>query len=247
MESPEFTYYSEKSFFHGFVKRVMGTRFDILVLGLNESKSKFLWNDVCALLSHAEKVFDRFDDSSEVSNYNLSLKDKKDIFLSKDLSEALDIAEKYNTLTDGNFDIRCSGEGVDFGGFAKGWALKQIKSMLDDVESAFVDLGSSSILAKGHHPALDCWKVDLQSPFDGKVITSFNLKDTSLSTSGNTPSYSGHILNPMTGESVKDNMLCTVLCPDPLDAEVLSTALMVGEGEWKNNFKDAEFKRYYLS
>lgn len=247
MEGPEFTYYSEKSFFHGFVKRVMGTRFDILVLGLNETESKGLWNDICSLLSHAEKVFDRFDALSEVSNYNLSLKDKYEITLSKDLSDALVMAEKYNTLTDGNFDIRYSGAGVDFGGFAKGWALKRIKLMLDDVDSAFVDLGSSSILAKGHHPALDCWKVDLQSPFDGKVIASFDLKDTSLSTSGNTPSYSGHILNPMTGESVKDNMLCTALCPDPLDAEVLSTSLMVGEGEWEKNFRNADFKRYYLS
>ena len=62
-------------------------------------------------------------------------------------------------------------------------------------------------------------------------VREISLNDKSMSTSGNAPSYSGHIRDPRTGQSCQGRKLVTVLSDNPLDAEVLSTVLMIAEDE----------------
>lgn len=57
----------------------------------------------------------------------------------------------------------------------------------------------------------------------------YRLCNEALSVSGNSPGYCGHILNPISGEACCDRRLVVARCPDPLDAEVISTAIMVGD------------------
>ena len=71
-----------------------------------------------------------------------------------------------------------------------------------------------------------------------------------MSTSGNSPSYSGHIVHPVTGKPNHDRKLISVVSPDPLDAEVLSTATMIATDDEisriNDKFADSIVKTYNL-
>ena len=133
--------------------------------------------------------------------------------------------------------FRQKGCAVDFGGFGKGFALDRVRDLLRQmkVNNAFISFGESAVLALGHHPHGDCWKTGVKhllSP--GKSIENFKISDQALSTSA---SYTGtdsggkrvHIFHPRTGKPVVRNASVSVVASSALDAEVLSTALLLAD------------------
>lgn len=261
MTNPQFTYYPGQVFFHGSTGRAMGTKFDALVRGLSESVSSRIWDEICAMVRGDEAVFDRYSPESEVFAVNKALEAGTPVRISEELEQAIVQSGLYRELTGGLFDITrrdfsalklenhclsCSAADtkLDFGGFAKGWTLGRIVQLLrkEGVVSAFLDFGMSSIYAMGQHPAGAPWQVELRSPYDGTLLDVFCLQDGALSISGNSPSYSAHIVDPRSGEPVRSRRLCSVQCADPLDAEVLSTAAMVCGG--KLEIDDTVIKSY---
>ena len=90
----------------------------------------------------------------------------------------------------------------------------------------------------------------MPSPYDGREVERYTLRDATLSTSGNTPSYSGHIVNPLTGEPIEQRMMCAVVARDAIEAEVLSTAMMIATQEQMQRIvtgrDDVRVKRYNL-
>lgn len=253
MTEGKFTYYPQQCFFHGSIAKVMGTRFDALVRGFSEGVSRRIWEEICSLMSLDEGIFDRFKPESEVSELNVNLKEKGYSSLSSELEAAIVKSGEYWSLSAGLFDITRQdfsklrvenhrlyseekGIDLDFGGFAKGWTLGRIVALLkrNGAVSAFLDLGNSSIYAMGEHPAGAPWKLDLNSPYDGRLLDSFELKDTALSISGNSPSYNGHIIDPRSGQAQTGRLVCSVQSPDPLEAEVLSTVAMLEKIEYEN-------------
>ena len=143
-------------------------------------------------------MLNRFDATSEVSKLN-SHTQQDSVSVSAELEDILRSCQYYYektlhlfdiTLNDfsqiqihGNHHISFSNFSVtlDFGGFAKGYALKKIQEILlrGNIENAFVDFGNSSIMGIGHHPYGDCWKVSLQNPYTQKKVTSI-LSDNPL-------------------------------------------------------------------
>jgi thiamine biosynthesis lipoprotein len=114
---------------------------------------------------------------------------------------------------------------LDLGGIGKGIALKGVERLLREagVSSALVSFGESSILAIGHHPAGAPWPVSLaEAP-----QTVLALQDRSLSVSGQGGRC--HIIDPRRGEWAEGPALTAVVAPCPVDAEVLSTALLIAE------------------
>ena len=239
-------FFPERELFHGFVPRVMGTKFDFISVGTEAAGAELLWNRMCAEASRLDAMLNRFDPSSELSALNSS-SDAGETAVSAELAALITEAERYRELTGGLFDIArgSCGEGsvlcgqgradlrggnLDFGGFAKGYFLSRCRRMLSEagVGTAYLDFGGSSIYAAGHHPFGDSWKVSLPHPFGGAPLASFDLVDLSLSVSGNQPGYSGHICDPRTMQAVTVRRVCAVTAADPLDAEVASTAAMVG-------------------
>ena len=75
-----------------------------------------------------------------------------------------------------------------------------------------------------------------------------NLKNTSLSTSGNSPNYTNHIVRPGSGQKNNERKLVCVVSGNPVDAEVLSTTLMVATEQEQErilqNFEIESFKIY---
>ncbi len=262
-------YYKDEAMFHGFIPHIMGTRLDILMIHSDAEPLNRLWAHITNELESLDKMLNRFDPQSEVSGINKHAIQNK-IQISKELEEIFQLCQYYYENTLHLFDITLkdfskiqihdnqrisfasSTITLDFGGFAKGYALKKIKKFIEqeNVNHAFVDFGNSSIMGIGHHPYGDCWKVSLQNPYTQQTLDEFCLTDNTLSTSGNTEQYTGHIINPLTGIYNEQKKVTSILSDNPLDAEILSTVWMIADDQQREqineNFKHIKGTIYTL-
>ncbi len=136
-----------------------------------------------------------------------------------------------------------SGVKIDLCGIGKGYALDKVKEILlwNEVQNAVVSFGESSILAMGHHPYGDSWRIGIQHIYSpGMSVHTFELNNKSLSTSGVRPEkdvnkrMNGfHIINPHTGNLIQDQKAFSVTSESATEAEVLSTALVASADEHK--------------
>lgn len=223
MTAAECTYDRDGSLFEGVATGLMHTRLELLVCGLPEDAARALWAAVTAEVARLEKIFNRFDQESDVSAWNAGRRTG----LAPELSEAVTLCEDYKARTGGVFDVRHAGP-LDFGGFAKGYALQAVARLIRQAGSsqAFVNFGNSTILGMGTHPFGDSWKVAVSDPWTHEPLAEFCLRDATLSVSGNSPGYVGHIVNPLSGAGDVSHRIAAVVSAAPLDAEVLSTAAL---------------------
>ncbi len=129
------------------------------------------------------------------------------------------------------------GIGIDLGGFGKGFALERLAGSLraQGVEQAFLSFGESSITVLGSHPHGPSWPVGIANMFQpSETVHAFHLSDASLSSSGTAPSNCiggprafGHIVDPRNGRPIQGYRSMSVASPSGIEAEVLSTALLV--------------------
>ncbi len=128
---------------------------------------------------------------------------------------------------------------IDFGGIAKGLALDRAAAILRDhgVESARLNVGTSTIVAVGAPPGKSGWTVDIRSPYNNgedAYIATVDIRNESLSTSSRTERYIeidgqryGHIVDPRTGMPTTGILSATAITPNGLESDVLSTAFYV--------------------
>lgn len=201
-----------------------------------------------------DKMLNKFDVGSEVYTVN-SKAFHYPVKVSKDLCSILTEAVDFHKKTDGLFDITVSDISaleldsstqsisfksedlsIDFGGFGKGLALREVNTILDSygVSSALVNFGNSSILAKGKHPHGEYWPIGVDDPRKkGEIIDTLKARDISISISGNSIKKV-HIYNPISKTYIDANQITVVMAEDPLVAEVLSTVLMIADIEQGN-------------
>ena len=123
-----------------------------------------------------------------------------------------------------------AGVRLDPGAFGKGYALEAAASALREagVSSALLEMGRSSYRAIGAPPRQSGWLIHLDDPTEGGTLTtSVLLNDEALSTSGNLGPLGVHVLDPRSGEPAEAALQVTVIAPDAMDADILSTALLV--------------------
>lgn len=265
------TYYESSKMFHGSLQNIMGTRFDILIIGQSKLKSQEIWNDIVFELQRFDRIFNRFDSTSETSKINRKAV-LEPVHVSLEMWTILKSCRQYNIRTLGLFDITLDDFSkvllderehsviflkedisLDFGGYAKGYALAKIKDLIHQagVKHCFIDFGNSSILGMGRHPYGDAWKVSIENPYNhDEVLDEISLKDEALSVSGNTPAYTGHIVRPASREAMKERKVLSITSKEPLEAEILSTAFMVATREEKKylseNFEIINIIEYSL-
>lgn len=127
----------------------------------------------------------------------------------------------------------------DFGGAAKGRALDEAASALQEegaVESGLISSGSTT-LAFGEKPDAEPWRIGIEDPRDPEevVATVQATGDITVSTSGDYQRFFErdgvryhHILDPVTGLPARGLRSLTVIGEIPgLYSDVLSTALFV--------------------
>ena len=271
LDTGSFTYYETSLMFHGSLMNIMGTRFDILLLGKNKEQAEAIWYKIESGLKQLHAVLNRFDETSETSRINRDAPHQF-VEVSDKMWHILNNCKYYYQKTSGLFDITLKDFSaiqldeerksvffentqtrIDFGGYGKGYALKKIKVILEEsgIQHCLVDFGNSSILGMGHHPYGDAWEITIENPYNlGQLVDKIALKDKSLSISGNTPAYSGHIVSPGSGQPVEEHKIVSVIAKDPLDAEILSTAFMIANRKQreqiKKNFTIQTVKEYRL-
>ncbi len=148
--------------------------------------------------------------------------------------------------------------GIDPGAFGKGLALREATRTLqtEGIEDALLSFGGSSLMGLGRHPHGPHWPAGITHIFrPHRNVYIFPLNNTALSSSGasaqRTPAGSQQylpIFHPRTGMPVQGWKTVSVMTPDPLEAEVLSTALLTGNkrerkrllGKFKNILRAIE-------
>jgi len=116
------------------------------------------------------------------------------------------------------------GMSIDLGGIAKGFAADEILRIFKEygIESAMINLGSSSIYALGAKPNGDPWSVAIRHPRqDGEYLCVVQLTDQALSTSGDYERYfiqNGkryhHIFDPATGYPAEAGIMSSTVVID---------------------------------
>lgn len=174
------------------------------------------------------------------------------------LRELLDVPFNERFILHGDlFTKHCSDVRIDSGGIGKGMALEGLEKTVRSfgIHSAFISFGGSSVLGVGTHPYGHAWKVGIRHPLKAEVVAEeVDLVDSSLSVSGNSLNNrrkygeTGHILDPLTGQFCDGLDMAIAVSRNPVEAEMLSTAMMAagknGEAMLKNQFPDVLFKRY---
>jgi thiamine biosynthesis lipoprotein len=147
----------------------------------------------------------------------------------KDLLEAkpqmTDIVIDNNQAYSNNSRVQ-----LDFGGYAKGYALDSALAYLREqgVKNALINIGGN-IIALGKHGDKP-WRVGIQHPRKPSAIATLDLEDGwAIGTSGDYQRYFElggkrycHIIDPATGYPAKGVQAVTVLIPPQSNAGVLS-------------------------
>lgn len=133
--------------------------------------------------------------------------------------------------------FQSKGMSIDLGGFGKGYALEYLAASLrvQGVERAFLSFGESSITVLGSHPHGPAWPVGIANMFHpAQTVHTFQLHNASLSSSGTAPFNRmggprtfGQIIDPRSGRPIEGYRTMSVASPSGIEAEVLSTALLV--------------------
>ncbi len=117
---------------------------------------------------------------------------------------------------------------VDLGAFGKGYAVDRMAETLRewDIGSALVHGGKSSVAAFGTAPGSSGWPVTISHPLDrGRMLLRVTLNGRAMGASG--IEKGPHIIDPFTGEPVRNRLGAWALAQDAAAADALSTAFMI--------------------
>lgn len=249
----------------------MHTRVDMVLCGRQDEEELMLVVDaVYEMLCRLEKMANYYDADSELGRLNRTAAEGPQP-VSRELYEMLAFCVDCYNRTGGCFDVTVhsvnhtphticnillspqeytlyflrSGVTINLSGFLKGYALEKIRTLLQhyEVENALVNMGNSSVLALGHPPMAEGWKVDFgQVPaFQRKECSELLLQNECLTTSGNDSQERKHIINPQNGKPVEGEKRVSVVTANGIIGEVLSTGLFVADDHHRK-LLEAEFR-----
>lgn len=154
----------------------------------------------------------------------------------EEIEDALKLVGYKSVSLDGN-TVRFSedGRGIDIGAVGKGMAAKAAISALKEqnVEEAIVNLGGNVCVLGDKNG--EKYKIGIKDPQSDGLLGYVSVGNTSVVTSGiyeRNFEYDGkiyhHILDTSTGYPADNGLLSvTVVCDDPVAADILSTAFFV--------------------
>ena len=154
-----------------------------------------------------------------------------------------------------------AGMELDVGAVAKGYAGDLLAEAVrtNDISSALLDLGQSTIVAIGTKPGGKPWRIGIRDPAGESYLAVVELTDMSLGTSGGYQRYFEqdgvtywHILDPDTAAPARSGLSSvTVVAPSALTCDGLSTALFVmgleeGTQFWRDH-PELEFEAIFVT
>lgn len=124
---------------------------------------------------------------------------------------------------------------LDMGGIAKGYAGDCAQEALRQhgITRALVEAGGD-IVVSGPPPGQKGWRIEIANAGSGSTPRTITLANAAISSSGDTEQFVefhgrrySHIVDPRTGLGLTDRIAVTVLAPDGITADSLSTAVSV--------------------
>ncbi len=229
----------------------MNTRIDLAICAEADAENlEEIATEIKAEIQKYEEIANRFSPESELSFVNENGFTGKTMVISPELYEILADCQVYNQKTLGYFDISINSFSrykknakayildsknsavqlshpdvqLDLSGFIKGYALAKVSQLLEKkgIENALINIGNSSVLAKGNHPFGNGWKISV--PATGNEYV---LQNECLTTSGNTDVTKYPVINPKTGEIDRSKSSVSVITTCPTIGEVLSTVAYI--------------------
>ena len=162
-----------------------------------------------------------------------------------DIQRALELVDYRDLLLDpaqGTAGLRRSGQSLDLGGIAKGFAADQVMNIFQefDVRSAYANLGGN-VAAWGGRPDGLPWQVGIQHPrsADG-LVGAVAVRDGVVVTSGDYQRFATdprgrrfhHILNPSSGYPAASDLLSVTVAADSgVLADAYATGLFIAGKE----------------
>jgi thiamine biosynthesis lipoprotein len=156
----------------------------------------------------------------------------------RSLRETLELVDDRRLVLDnGTAFLPLKGMAVDVGGIAKGYAVDRAYDycLSEGIRDFLIDF-SGNVRAAGRPLREDCWQVGIRDPFDGsRMLGRIALPaGMAIATSGSYERFVdvagkrfSHIIDPRTGYPVSGVSSTTVLCPNAVTADALSTAFFV--------------------
>jgi thiamine biosynthesis lipoprotein len=130
-----------------------------------------------------------------------------------------------------------AGMQLDFGAIAKGYAVDLAWERLkaSGHNNLLIDLGGNLRAIGEAAPGRGGWRTGIRNPFDNSLIALFLMRDgEAVATSGNYERFVeidgvryAHIIDPRTGIPVTGMAGTTVVAPDAMTADALSTTLFI--------------------
>jgi len=124
---------------------------------------------------------------------------------------------------------------LDLGGIAKGYAGDCAQEVLKQhgITRALVEAGGD-IVVSGPPPGSRGWQVEIANAGPGAGRRTVTLANAAISSSGDTEQYVefqgrrySHIVDPRTGLGLTDRIAVTIIAPDGITSDSLSTAVSV--------------------
>ncbi len=189
------------------------------------------------LVDRLERELSRFLPNSDISRIN-HLDAGERTRVTPSTLECLLIARHMFDLTGGAFDVSIGtglpsleldadesavtatrrGVQIDLGGIGKGYAVDLMAELLEEwgLHDALVHGGFSSVLALEPPPGHDGWPLTLSDPnAPARVLARLSVRQTALGASG--LRKRDHIVDPRSGQPVRDRVAAWVAVPRPSD------------------------------
>lgn len=269
--------------------RAMGTRFELVLYGKNESYLRATGEEAMAEIERIEAQLSLYRDDSDLTDLNMRgayevvpvdprffhiLSRAKALW--EESHSAFDptvaplmrcwgfvsgsgkmpaeeeveaarqsVGMQHVILDADNFTVyfEKAGLSLDLGALGKGYAVERAIEIIraNEITSALLHGGTSSIYALGAPPDSDAWTIAIQRPYTEEEdhIAQVSLRDAALSVSAPHGKWFeaegrryGHVIDPRTGYPTSHSLLAALVTESPTDGDALSTALLTLGADW---------------
>jgi len=155
---------------------------------------------------------------------------KSRIPMDSEINQRLELVDYRKIFVEGR-NIRFSkrGMGITLAGVAKGYAVdKAVEAIVRcNIRHALVNAGGD-IRAIGGKDDNVPWRIAIRDPRDkNRIVTTLELCDQAIATSGTYRRSFGDILNPKVGRPAQGVLSSTVIARTAMDADILATCMFV--------------------
>ncbi len=136
-------------------------------------------------------------------------------------------------IEDKKISFKKAGMGVTLAGIAKGYAVDKAIEVLNrgNIRHALVNAGGDIRVMGGKGEDIP-WRIAIRDPRNAtRIVTTVELYDQAIATSGTYRRSFNDIINPMAGRPAQGVLSSTIIAKEAMDADILATCMFILEAE----------------